>query len=274
MKKRSIASIIYTALIMVILYAPIVVMVVFSFNSSRSTSVMTGFSLRWYKELLNDREIMSALVNTLIFSVLSAVFSTVMGTAAAVGIERFTNKRIKSAVMNVTNVPMMNPEVVTGISMLLLFVFSGSLLHRNNILGFWTVLIAHITFNLPYVILSVLPKLRQTDEYLNEAALDLGCTPIKAFFKVVLPSIKSGIVTGFLMALTLSLDDFVITYFVTGSEWQTLPVKIYSMTKRFDPTVYALSTVMFFAILVLMLLKNFAQSRSDKRHSAKLEAMM
>lgn len=265
MKKKSPFSIIYTAFIMILLYAPIVVMIVFSFNSSRSTSVMTGFSLKWYEALLHDDEIMRALLHSVIIAVLSAVISTVLGILASVGIEKISRKRTKNIVLNITNVPMMNPDIVTGISMLLLFVFSGTLLKKSNVLGFATLLITHITFNLPYVILSILPKLRQMDSYLSEAAYDLGCTPVRAFFKVVLPSIKTGIASGFLMAITLSIDDFVISYFVTGSSWQTLPVKIYSMTKRFDPTVYALSTAVFFVILVLLILKNFVSKKSEKR---------
>lgn len=265
MKKRSPLSVFYTILILVLLYAPIIVMIVFSFNSSRSTSVMTGFSVKWYRELIHDSEIIKAFVHSVIIAALSATISTVLGTMASVGIEKITKKRVRNIVMNVTNIPMMNPDIVTGISMLLLFTFSGIVLGKNDVLGFWTLLITHITFNLPYVILSVLPKLRQMDAYLSEAAYDLGCTPVQSFFKVVLPSIKTGIISGFLMAVTLSVDDFVISYFVTGSSWQTLPVKIYSMTKRFDPTVYALSTAVFLAILVLLLLKNFVRSRSEKR---------
>lgn len=265
MKKRNALNIIYSALIMIFLYAPIIVMVIFSFNSSRSTSVMTGFSLKWYKELIHDNEIMKALANSLIIAFLSATISTIIGTLASIGIEKFSNRKIKNTVMNVTNVPMMNPDIVTGVSMLLLFVFSGKLLQQSNVLGFATLLITHITFNLPYVILSILPKLRQMDVFLSEAASDLGCTPVRAFFKVVLPSIKTGIITGFLMAVTLSIDDFVISYFVTGSSWQTLPVKIYSMTKRFDPTVYALSTVLFVAILILLFLKNIVLKKSNDK---------
>lgn len=265
MKKKTPLGIAYTALILILLYAPIIVMIVFSFNSSRSTSVMTGFSLKWYRDLLYDSEIIKALYHSLTIAFLSASIATVLGTMACVGIERMTKKSAKSLLMNVTNIPMMNPDIVTGISMLLLFTFSGVVLKKNDVLGFWTLLITHITFNLPYVILSILPKLRQMDAYLSEAAYDLGCTPAKAFFKVVLPSIKTGIISGFLMAITLSIDDFVISYFVTGSSWQTLPVKIYSMTKRFDPTVYALSTTVFFVILILLILKNFFQSKSEKR---------
>ncbi|MCM1544656.1 MAG: ABC transporter permease subunit, partial [Ruminococcus sp.] len=173
----------YVALIMIFLYAPIIVMIVFSFNNSPSTSVMSGFSLRWYRSLLSDSATINALYNTLILAVTSSLCATVIGTAAAVGINAMKNKLIKRATMSVTNIPMMNPEIVTGISMMLLFVFVGRLIGVTDVLGFWTMLIAHITFNLPYVILSVLPKLRQLDPHLPEAAMDLGCTPIQAFFK-------------------------------------------------------------------------------------------
>ena len=176
------------------------------------------------------------------------------------------NKYVKSAIMNTTNIPMMNPEIVTGISLLLLVVFGAKLMGMKSVLGLQTLIIAHITFVLPYVILSVLPKLRQMDRHLSEAALDLGCTPVKSFFKVVLPSIMPGILTGFIMAFTLSLDDFVISYFVSGPEWQTLPIRLFSMTKkRVKPDMYVLSTLIFFAILVLLMLINFMQMRGDKK---------
>ncbi len=259
-----ILSKLYIVLIMIFLYAPILVMVLFSFNSSNSTAVFEGFSLKWYTELLKNEAVLTALTNTLILAVASAVISTILGSAAAVGIFSYKKKWTRSALMSVTNIPMMNPDIVTGISMMLLFVFFGRMLALRNSLSFITLLIAHITFNLPYVILSVLPRLKQTDAHLAEAALDLGCTPIKAFFKVILPSISSGIVTGFIMAFTLSLDDFVISYFTTGPEFQTLPLLIYSMTKRrVTPDMYALSTIMFVSVLVLLILFNISQSRAD-----------
>ena len=188
-----------------------------------------------------------------------------MGTMAAVGINMMKRKWTQRLTMSVTNIPMMNPDIVTGISMMLLFVFVGALLNQTGVLGFWTVLIAHITFNLPYVILSVLPKLRQVDKHLPEAAMDLGCTPIKAFFKVVLPNIMPGIVTGLIMAFTLSLDDFVISYFNVGPAFQTLPIRIFAMTKkRVTPDIYALSAIIFVTILVLLLLINFSQKKEEK----------
>ena len=257
---------IYIGLIMFFLYAPILVMIVFSFNSSNSTAVMEGFSLKWYGELLGNDTVLNALLNTLILALSSAAIATALGSVATVGIFSYRKRWTKSAIMTVTNIPMMNPDIVTGISMMLLFVFLGRLLALRSALGFITLLIAHVTFNLPYVILSVMPKLRQMDRHLSEAALDLGCTPIKAFFKVTLPSISSGIVTGFIMAFTLSLDDFVISYFTTGPDFQTLPLLIYSMTKRrVTPDMYALSTIMFVSVLVLLILFNFAQSNADKK---------
>jgi spermidine/putrescine transport system permease protein len=261
-----IISKLYIGLIIFFLYAPIAVMVIFSFNSSNSTSVFEGFSLHWYVELFRNSAVLNALGNTLFLALSSALISTVLGSAAAIGIFSYRKRWTKKFVMSVTNIPMMNPDIVTGISMMLLFVFIGRMLALRASLSFFTLLIAHITFNLPYVILSVTPKLSQLDSHLSEAALDLGCTPFKAFFKAVLPSISSGIVTGFIMAFTLSLDDFVISYFTTGPEFQTLPLLIYSMTKRrVTPDMYALSTIMFVSVLLLLILFNFAQSRANRK---------
>ena len=269
--KMSPLSKLYVAFIMMLLYAPIVVMIVFSFNASASTSVMTGFSLKWYQSLLHDSATINALKNTLILAVSSSFIATIMGTAAAVGINVYRNKFIKKTVMGVTNIPMMNPEIVTGISMMLLFVFCARLIGVTDALGFGTMLAAHITFNLPYVILSVLPKLRQMDKYLPEAAMDLGCTPIQSFFKVTLPSISTGIVSGLMMSFTLSLDDFVISYFTQGPSFETLPIRIFSMTKkRVTPDMYALSTLIFVVILLLLVLLNVAQVRGEKKMNNKL----
>ena len=269
--KMSPLSKLYVAFIMMLLYAPIVVMIVFSFNSSASTSVMTGFSLKWYESLLHDSATINALKNTLILAVTSSLVATVMGTAAAVGINVYKNKFVKKTVMGVTNIPMMNPEIVTGISMMLLFVFCARLIGVTDALGFGTMLVAHVTFNLPYVILSVLPKLRQMDKYLPEAAMDLGCTPIQSFFKVTLPSISTGIVSGLMMSFTLSLDDFVISYFTQGPSFETLPIRIFSMTKkRVTPDMYALSTLIFVVILLLLVLLNVAQVRGEKKMNNKL----
>ncbi len=270
--KMSPLSKLYVAFIMILLYAPIVVMIFFSFNDSASTSVITGFSLRWYKSLLYDQATITALRNTLILAVSSSLFATVMGTAAAVGINAFKNKHIKKATMGVTNIPMMNPEIVTGISMMLLFIICANLVGVTDALGFGTMLIAHITFNLPYVILSVLPKLRQLDRFLPEAAMDLGCTPLQAFFKVILPSISTGIFSGLMMSFTLSLDDFVISYFTQGPSFETLPIRIFSMTKkRVTPDMYALSTLIFVAILFLLILLNVSQVRGEKKMRNKLD---
>lgn len=269
--KMSPLSKLYIALVMIFLYAPIIIMIVYSFNASASTSVLTGFSLRWYKSLFSDRGTMKALYNTLILAVLSSVISTVMGTAAAVGINSIKHKWPKKITMGVTNIPMMNPEIVTGISMMLLFVAMAKIIGVSDPLGFWTMLIAHITFNLPYVILSVLPKLRQLDPNLPEAAMDLGCTGVQAFFKVTIPSISTGIISGMMMAFTLSLDDFVISYFTQGPSFETLPIRIFSMTKkRVTPDMYALSTLIFAAVLILLILFNVAQIRGEKRDKNKL----
>ena len=271
-QKLSAPSKLYIALILVFLYAPIVVMIFFSFNSTVSTSVLGGFSTRWYQSLLHDTGTMKALTNTLLLAVTSSVIATVMGTAAAVGINAMKRKWIKKTTMHVTNIPMMNPEIVTGISMMLLFVFAGALVHKDDVLGFGTILIAHITFNLPYVILSVLPKLRQMDPHLPEAAMDLGCTPLRAFFKVTLPTISTGITTGLMMSFTLSLDDFVISYFTQGPSFETLPIRIFSMTKkRVTPDMYALSTLIFVAILLLLVLLNVSQVRGEKKLRNKLD---
>ncbi|MBO5230277.1 MAG: ABC transporter permease [Clostridia bacterium] len=265
-----IASKAYAALVFAFLYAPIAVMIIFSFNSTSSTSVFSGFSLEWYKVLFEDEATLRALYNTVILAVCSSLIATVLGTAAAVGIDKFKKGVARSSVMAVTNIPMMNPEIVTGISMMLLFVFAGRLVNEDAVLGFGTLLIAHVTFNLPYIILTVLPKLRQTDRNLAEAAQDLGCRPATAFFKVVLPSIMPGIITGMIMAFTLSLDDFIISYFTSGPGFQTLPVAIFSMTKkRVKPDMYALSALIFVSILVLLILYNIAQVKSEEKSKKK-----
>ena len=258
---------VYTALIFIILYAPIAVMVLFSFNSSNSTGVFTGFSTYWYKELFNDPATLEALKNTLVLAVSSSAIATIIGTVAAVGISKLKSKHTQSAISTVTNIPMMNPDIVTGISMMLLFVFVSQALGMSQTLSFGTVLIAHVTFNLPYVILSVMPKIRQMDKHLTEAAMDLGCTPIKAFFKVKLPNIMPGVLSGMVMAFTLSLDDFVISYFVGSSNFQTLPLLIYSMTKKkVTPDMYALSTLIIITIFILLVISNV---RGSKRENEK-----
>ncbi len=248
---------VYTGIIFLFLFAPIIILLVFSFNSSNSLSVFDGFSLYWYKELFHDTNTLAALKNTLVLALCASILSTVMGTAAAVGINKLRNRQMKMAMNTVTNIPMVNPDIITGISLMLMFVFVGRLMGLGTSLSFWTMLIAHITFCLPYVILQVLPKLRQMDKALPEAAQDLGCTPIRAFFKVELPEIMPGILSGMIMAFTLSLDDFVISYFTSGNGFTTLPVRIYSMTKKtVTPKMYALSTLIFFVVLALLLITN------------------
>ena len=261
-----ILSRVYTALILIFLYAPIFIMIFFSFNEGKSLSVFSGFSFKWYGSLFSDSVVMGALWNTLLLAVVSSVIATVIGTAAAVGISKMKNRYLKASVMSVSNIPMMNPDIVTGISLALLFTFVLTALGLTSVFGFWTVLVAHVTFNLPYVILSVLPKLRQMDKNLPEAARDLGCTPLQSFFRVELPAIMPGILSGFLMAFTLSLDDFVISYFNAGEGFQTLPIVIYGMTKRtVTPDMYALSTLIFGTVLLLLVLSNVMSARQENR---------
>ena len=269
------ASKIYTALVMLFLFAPIAILLVFSFNSAKSLSVFDHFSLYWYRELFRDTETLKAVRNTLILAVSAALISTVMGTAAAVGINRLRNKVVRQAMDSVTNIPMINPDIITGISLMLMFVFVGHLFGAATSLNFVTMLIAHITFCLPYVILQVLPKLQQMDKALPEAAMDLGCTPLRAFFKAELPEIMPGVITGMIMAFTLSLDDFVISYFTSGNGFQTLPIRIYNMTKKtVTPKMYALATIIFFVILTLLLVSNLydeetVQKRRERRNNKK-----
>ncbi len=255
---------VYTAIIFLFLFAPIAILLVFSFNSGNSLSVFSGFSLYWYKELFQDSNTLEALRNTLVLALCAAILSTVLGTAASVGMNKLRSKYMRAAMNTVTNLPMVNPEIITGISLMLMFVFVGQMMGLSTSLNFGTILIAHVTFCLPFVILQVLPKLRQMDPALPEAAMDLGCPPLKAFLKVELPEIFPGILTGFIMAFTLSLDDFVISYFTTGNGFETLPIRIYSMTKKtVTPKMYALATLIFFVILILLLLSNLSD-RDDK----------
>lgn len=268
--KVSVASRIYMALVFVFLYAPIAVMMVFSFNSTTSTYQLEGFSTYWWKEMFADTAAMNAMKNTIILAICTAVAAGIIGVMAAVGLFLSKNKLYKRAMMNVTNIPMMNPEIVTGVSMMLLFVFAGTLVHKSQVLGFGTLLIAHITFCLPYVILNIMPKLRQFDSSVYEAAVDLGCKPFRAFFKVVMPEIMSGIVTGCVMSFTMSLDDFIISYFTNGPSFQTLPIYIFSLTKkRVKPDMFALSTLMFVVILVLLVLMNVSQARAEKKEESR-----
>ena len=260
------SSKIYSALVFGILFAPILVLLVFSFNESKSLSVFSGFSTKWYSELASDTNTLEAVRNTLILAASATAISTVMGTAAAVGINKLRSKWYKAAMNVVTDIPMTNPDIITGISLMLMFVFVGRLFGASASLSFWTMLIAHVTFCTPYVILQVLPKLQQMDTSLREAAMDLGCTPMRAFLKVEIPEILPGIITGAIMAFTLSLDDFVISYFTSGNGFETLPIRIYGMTKKtVNPKMYALATIIFFVTLGLLMISNFVDSSGKSR---------
>ncbi len=263
----------YLFLIFGILYIPILTLILFSFNASNSTSNFTGFSLMWYEELFNSPEAFSALTNTLILALCAATLSTVIGTAAAAGIHRMRSKLFRGAVESVTNIPMMNPDIVTGMSMMLFFVATAAVLNiAYDDMGFIPMLIAHTTFCLPYVILSVLPRVTELGNSLSEAARDLGCTPLQSFMRVELPNILPGVISGFIMAFTMSLDDFVISYFVGTSDFQTLPLLIYSMTKKkVTPDMYALSTLIIVTIFILLVISNFRTGKKvDNRKKARI----
>ncbi len=244
----------YMAFIIFLLYAPIFTLIVLSFNSSRTRAKWGGFTLQWYQALFANEDIMNALYTTLVIALLSAIIATVLGTAASVGITSM-KPRAKTVFMGVTNIPMLNGEIVMGISLMLLFIIG------RIELGFGTILLAHITFNLPYVILSVMPKMKQTSRATYEAALDLGASPMYAFWKITFPDIMPGVISGFLLAFTMSLDDFVITYFTKGPGIDTLSTKIYSeVRKGIKPEMYSLSTILFATVLILLLLVNFSPS--------------
>ena len=257
-----------TILMFVFLYLPMAVLVVASFNTGKNITQFEGFTLQQYVRLFQDDKLLGLLGNSMLIAVLSSLIATVFGTLSAVGINNLKPK-MRNFVMGLTNIPMTNPDIVTGVSLSLLFVFVGSnLLGQKESLNFWTLLIAHVTFSLPYVILNVMPKLRQMDSSLTDAAMDLGCTPRQAFFKVTLPEIMPGILAGGIMAFTMSLDDFVISYFVTGTGFITLPVEIYSYTRKpIQPKVYAMFTLLFGLIFILMLTMNLLQIRADKRRT-------
>ena len=260
-RSGKLGSKLYLVLMFLFLYLPIFMLILYSFNDTDtgSRSVFGGFTLRWYGKLFEDRLIMEALRNTLLIALISAVGSTLLGTCAAIGINSM-KRTPRRMMMNITNFPMVNPEIVTGVSMMLLFVAAVRMMGGRS-LGMVSLIMAHVTFCLPYVVLSVLPKLRQMDQNLYEAAQDLGCPPMESFFRVVLPQISSGIVTGAIMAFTLSIDDFVISYFTSGTT-QTLPIYIYSMTrKRISPEINALSTLLFVVVLLLLILINARQKR-------------
>ena len=255
-----------TVLIFIFLYIPMFVLIVASFNTGKDITHFEGFTLARYAELFHDEHLLKLLGNSLLVSVLASLTATVFGTLSAMGINAL-NPRMRQAAMTLTNIPMTNPDIVTGVSLGLLFVFVGTkMLGQRDSLTFWTLLIAHITFSLPYVILNVMPKLKQMDRSLTDAAMDLGCTPFQAFYKVTLPEIMPGIVSGGIMAFTMSLDDFVISYFVSGLDFVTLPVEIYSYTKKpIQPKIYAMFTLLFGLIFVLMVAMNIMQLSGDKR---------
>lgn len=255
---KTAAQKVYIALIFIFMYAPIATLIVLSFNASRTRAKWGGFTTKWYVELFSNRDIMQALYNTLLIALLSAVIATLIGTIAALSIQGMKKKN-RAVLMGITNIPMLNAEIVTGISLMLLF-----LTFRAKF-GFTTILLSHITFNIPYVILSVMPRLKQLNPSVYEAALDLGASPWKAFFKVVFPDILPGISSGFLMAFTMSLDDFIITHFTKGPGVDTLSTKIYTeVRKGIKPEMYALSTLIFVTVLILLILVNKAPSQKEK----------
>lgn len=245
----------YLAIIFIFLYLPIVTLMVFSFNSSKSMARWTGFTFKWYKELIHDSTIMSALSYTLLIAIIAAIVSTIVGTLTAIGIHNMKKGYIKKIILNVNYLPVINPDIVTGISLMSLYVFF------KIEFGFVTLLLAHICFDIPYVILAVLPKLKQLPSNTTEAALDLGATPFYAIRKIIIPQIKPGILSGFLLAFTMSIDDFVISFFTTGNGVSNLSIEIYSMARKgIKPEINALSTLMFITVLILLLLANKKQS--------------
>ena len=265
---------VYLVLLFSFMYVPIAVMAVFSFNESKSRTIFTGFTFKWYKSLFHNEMILSALGLSLVVALIAAVVATVVGTAAAIGINAM-GKRSQAVINNISYMPVVNPEIITGVSLMLLFVVvKDGIAWANqnlgwtlpeNIFGLPTLLIAHISFCLPYVIFNVSPKLRQLDARVYEAALDLGCNPKQAFFKVVLPELAPAILSAFLICLTYSIDDFLISYFTSGTT-QTLPIVIYSMTrKKVSPEINALSTVMFLVILAIILFYNYLDERREAR---------
>ena len=257
---------VYMGLVLMFLYVPIFVLIVFSFNETKSRSVFSGFTLDWYAKLFRNEVIISSLMNTIIIAVIASIAATLLGTLAAIGINSM-RKVPKAIVMNITNMPIVNPEIVTGVSLMLLFVFFAA--RMNLEFGFVTLVIAHITFDVPYVILNVMPKFRQMDPNLFEAAQDLGCSPFTALRKVILPEIMPGVVSGFLMSFTFSLDDFVISYFTSGSTSQTLPITIYSMTRRkISPEIKALSTLIFVVVVIVLVVKHIIETKQEQRNRA------
>ena len=260
---------IWTVIVYIFLYAPMVILFIGSFNDGKDLSEFEGFT---YADLFRNSHLLGLLLNSLILAVCAAALATVLGTLAALGIQAMRGK-LRRTVMTLTNIPLVNPEIVTGVSLALLFVFIGrKMLNTENILGFTTLLIAHVTFCLPYVILSVMPKLRQLDPSLMDAAQDLGCTPMQGFFKVVFPELLPGIVSGAIMSFTMSLDDFVISYFAYGPRFATLPVEIYTYTrKQVPPSLYAMFTLMFFLILIVMVVMNVIEARDERKQNKRIK---
>ena len=282
MSKRRIPSRIFTVLVYLFLYAPIVLLIVFSFNSAKSNRVWEGFSLKWYLELFQDTRLLGALRTTLILSVLAALIATILGTAAAIGFYSM-RRRSRSVCLSVNNIPLTNADIITGVSMMLLFVFAigafngsplSQLLGVRWKMGFGTLLLAHVTFDAPYVILSVMPKLRQLDPNIYEAAQDLGASGFYAFRRVILPEIMPGVLNGLIIAFTMSIDDFVISYFTKGSGVTTLAVEIYTMVKKpVTPEINALSTLMFICVFLLLLIVNVRQARQETASSRRKAAL-
>ena len=266
MKKNGILSKIYIALVVLFLYAPIGVLIFYSFNNSKST-VWKGFTLKWYEQLFEDENIMNALGNTLIIAVLASIFATILGTAAAIGISNFKGKK-RVVIQNVSNIPIISPDVVIGVSLMLLFTFVGVMF--NFEMGFFTVLISHICFCVPFVVLNVMPRIKRMDRSIYEAALDLGCNEWQAFYKVVIHELMPGIFSGLLMSFTYSLDDFIITYFTRGAKFQNLSIEIYSMThRRISPKINALSALLFVAVLAIMIIINLRDRHEEKMKAQK-----
>ena len=260
----------YMFIIFALLYAPILVVIIFSFNASGNLSNFSGFTLYWYKDLFRSGEALEALKNSLILAVCSSALATILGTLASFSIAHSKNKYYQTIMKSVTNIPMMNPDIVTGVSMMLLFVAVANILNANQLFGFGTMLIAHTTFNLPYALLSITPRFNQLDKSLSEAAQDLGCTPARAFFSVELPEIVPGIVSGLMMSFTLSLDDFVISHFVSSPNFQTLPLYVYNQTvHNVKFSMYALCAMIVAIILAILLAVNFTGSVNNKKKNKK-----
>ena len=266
---------VYLVLLFSFMYVPIAVMAVFSFNESKSRTIFTGFTFKWYKSLFHNEMILSSLALSLVLALVSSVVATVLGTLATIGINSMSRKS-QLIINNISYVPVVNPEIITGVSLMLLFVMAQNfgIGGESGLFGWPTLLIAHITFNVPYVIFNVSPKLRQLDPSIYNAALDLGCTPRQAFIKVILPQLTPAILSAFLICLTYSIDDFMISYFNSGT-MQTLPIAIYSMTrKKVSPEINALSAVMFCVILTIILVSNYLDSRSYKKNQTAIRKAM